>query len=303
MIEKIHEANRLRKSSQPEKALPIYRELYVHDSNMYNTAGLLHCLRKTSNFEEAIPLCDEIYEKYLDSEWCRREAIWTLIQGNLDKLEKSATIEEVTSVVKSILRFEPIEISTKWRVIRRVIKAARDHRNWRIVTNWIDKIDYQQLSNEPLIDESGLEGWSDLAIWYNLKIRSLIEIGSKEEAITLARAAIKLFQRQRTFFARLEALATFRLSRLLEAEKLYSDLCNKNKPEWWILYEYAKVLMDLGKNDLALKTMCNAVKSSNKLESLVSILYDLGELLKAMPDEINANNHFLLCKFIRQKNK
>jgi hypothetical protein len=47
----------------------------------------------------------------------------------------------------------------------------------------------------------------------------MIETGDKEQAISLAQSVINRFPRQSKFFKRLEALATARLTRLVDAEK------------------------------------------------------------------------------------
>ncbi len=291
----------MRKSGNPEEALSLYRELYSESADEYIVAGLIYCLRKTNRFDEAIPLCDLVFSDFLNNEWCRKEAIWTLIQGKLEKLDETASTEQVASVVNNIFRFNPDDAITVWRVVRRLLKTAKAHGNWKAVVTWIDKVDFQQLSDEPMRNNSGREGWSDKAIWYNYKIRSLIEFGDKEMAIRLAKEASNKYLRQHHFFSRLEALANFRLSRTKEAEQIYATLCDKAHSEWWILHEYAKVLKELGKQDLALKVMCKAATESRRLESLVSLFADIGTLCMEMGNKEAARNHFLLCKMIRQE--
>lgn len=299
--EKSLEANRLRKSGELEKALPLYRELCADARDQYSVAGLLHCLRKTNHFEEAIPLCNVVFSHFLDSEWCRNEAIWTLIQGQLEKLEEGTPVEKVVSIAHEIFSFGPTEPSTKWRIIRRVLKAAKARARWDIVSEWIDRVAPEELSDEPMKTENGREGWCDQAIWHNLKIRSMIEVGDKEKAIELSKGVSNIFPRQCRFFGRLTALATLRLSRTIEAERLYADLCNARTPDWWIMHEYAQVLKELGKRELALKMMCKAASSHQKLDSLVSLFFDLGTLCLEMENRDAACNHLSLCKFVRQE--
>ncbi|GAI63299.1 unnamed protein product [marine sediment metagenome] len=82
--EQKREANSLRKLGQIEEALPLYRELWENTGDEFDGAGLLHCLRKMKLFDEAIPLADDLLNKYPDFEWIRNESIWAYIQGALN---------------------------------------------------------------------------------------------------------------------------------------------------------------------------------------------------------------------------
>lgn len=300
-MEKRFEANELRKKGEFAKAIEVYRDICGDDSDPYVIAGLLHCLRKTSQFSEAFVLCEIVEAKHLNSVWCRNEAIWTIIQGSLERLDEQASFDEIYQLANYVMKFKPHEAQTKWRVIRHVLKSAKKHRRWEIIKEWIEKITPDQLSNSPIKDEKGREGWCEQAVWYNYKIRSLIEIGDKEEAISLAMHAAELFPRQSRFFLRLVALAKLKLSRLQEAEQLYADLSNVPKPDWWILQEYAEVLKELGKNDLALKCLCKAANLNSRVESLVSLFQDIGELCSILHNDVQAMNHYSLCKYVREE--
>ncbi len=300
-FEKSREANELRKSRQIEKALVLYRELSKDTCDPFVTAGLLHCLRKQGLFEEALPLCDDMLHQHTDSDWCKNEIIWTLIQGKLERIDESASVEETASVAEFILALNPKGSATKWRIIRRVLQAAKSRKRWDIVSHWICKVNPQELSTVPMKDDLGREGWCDQAIWHNYRVRSTIETGDKEQAISLAQTAIDRFPHQSKFFRRLEALATLRLARLVEAEKIYSNLCSTGRPDWWILHEHAQVLQELGKPEEALRLMCKAAASHKKLESLVSLFADIGVLCSELQLRKDARNHLLLCKYVREE--
>ena len=302
LMEKRYEANDLRKKGEIDKALGFYRELLGDGDDPYVVAGLIYCLRKKGDFAKAADVSARFASKHQNIPWCKREAIWALIKGKLDKLGDGASIEQICAVAEEIYGFSPIDINSKWYVIKRVLKSARADRRWDIIQTWVDKIDPEQLSAVPMKDENGREGWSDQAIWHNFQIRSMLEVGDKNQAGLLARAACARFPRQQKYFARLEALVAFRLARLLEAEKLYCEICSKGKPDWWMLHEYAETLKELGKKKDALREMCRAAASHHKLESLVTIFHHIGLLCKDNGDLTMACNHFLLYKFVRTKN-
>ena len=300
-LEMSREANELRRNGQFEKALVLYRELSKNEFDPYAAAGLLHCLRKLRLFEEALPLCGEATQKHMELDWYRNEVIWTLIQGKLRTLDESTPIDEVASVAESILVLEPKDPVTKWRIVHRVLKTAKLHKQWNLISRWIERIKPDELSTIPMKDDRGHDGWCDQAIWFNFRIRSGIEVGNKEEAILIAQRASNLFHQQGKFFKRLEALANFRLGRLVEAEGLYNNLDGAGRADWWILHEHAQVLRELGNLPKALTLMCKAALSNKKLVSLVSLFSDIGFLCQEMKLKGDARNHLVLCKYIREE--
>ncbi|MBI4528433.1 MAG: hypothetical protein HY695_31960 [Deltaproteobacteria bacterium] len=150
-------------------------------------------------------------------------------------------------------------------------------------------------------DNTGHDGWSDQALWHYLRIRSMIEVGDKTEAVSFAQNAINLFPKQQKFFRRLEALAHLRLGMLADAERLYRTLYRGGSADWWILHEHAQVLRELGKDEDALNLMCKAALSNKKLESLVALFSDIGFLCLKTEGKEDAQNHLLLCKRIREE--
>ena len=290
-----------RKNGELEKALPLYRELSKDETDSYSAAGLLHCLRKLHLFDEALPLCRRASQKHMLPDWYRKEVIWTLIQGKLNTMDNTAPIQEVVSVAKSILALEPRDYSARWRTVRPVLKTAGAHKKWDIVFEWTEKVTPDELSAEPMKDDRGRDGWCEQALWYNYRIRSMIEVGDKEQAVKLAIEAAKIFPRQAKFFKRLEALAQLRLGRFAEAELLYGKLTSGGRTDWWVLKEYGQALRELGKFQDALAAMSKAALSNGKVEALVSLFSDIGFLCRQTDLKQDARNHLLLSKHVREK--
>jgi len=120
------------------------------------------------------------------------------------------------------------------------------------------------------------------------------------ESITLADKAIQLFPKQRKFFLRLKALSYFQLGSPNEAAEIYNTLCNRVKADWWLLHEYAKVLQAQGHDEDALKLMFQAACSYYKLESMVTLFIDIGQLCYKMEKYKEARAHLVLCKYVRE---
>ena len=294
-------ATKLRKNGKLDEALPLYRELVKDDADSYSAAGLLHCLRKLRLFNEALSLCTPLSQKHIALDWYRNEVIWTLIQGKLSVIDSALPLLEAVAVAKTIFALEPKDYSARWRTVHSVLKIASSHKQWDIVFEWTKKIRPDELSITPMKDDREREGWCQQAVWNNYRIRSMVEVGDKEEAILLANKAASAFPRQAKFFKRLEALAQLRLGRFAEAELLYGKLTIGGKPDWWILREHGHVLKELGKLQEALTAMSKAALSNRKLEAMVSLFSDIGFLCRQTDLKQDARNHLVLSKQIREK--
>ena len=300
LLEQKQKANKLRKAGDFEEALYIYRNLWKETGDKFDGAGLLRCLRKLELFEEAIVLADELIVKYPDFDWCRNEVIWTYIQGILDKFNEEKPLEKVVDTAKRIMSLNPDGLAVKM-IVFKVLKSAKFSNHWETVNEWVVKIDPGSLSTKPMTDDSGREGWSDQSLWYNYRINGLIEKGDAKEAINTVDEILVRFPKQQKFFLRLKALANHLLGNLSESEKIYQNLCSGYKPDWWMLYEYAKVVRDIGRREDALKLMYQAANSNPKLESMVSLFMDIGMLCKTMGQCEDARAHLVLCEYIRNE--
>lgn len=300
IVEQKQRANELRKKGKYKDALLLYEELWKDTQDKYIGAGLLHCLRKLELFERAIPFADDIIAKYPDFEWCKKEVIWTYIHGVFEKLKKDEPLENILGLAQKLMNFNPDGLAAK-KIVFKVIKAAKALNDWETVDKWTIKLNPDILSTSPMIDSSGREGWSDQSLWYNYKIRSLIEKGQPNEALALIDQISELFPKQKKFFLRLKGLAYYHLNNLSEAKKVYQKLCSSYKPDWWLLHEYAKVLRDEGQKDEALKIMYQAANCHPKLEAMVTLFVDIGSLCKEIGKNEEARLHFTLCKYVREE--
>ncbi len=293
-------ANSLRKAGNFEESLIIYRYLWEEKGDKFDGAGLLHCLRKLELFDEAIIFAEELINIYSDFDWCRNEVIWTYISGKLVKLEESEQ-EKVLQTANLIMDLNPDGLAAKI-VVFKVLKSAKTSNDLETINEWVIKINPNSLSTIPIKDRSGKEGWNDQSIWYNYRIKGFIESGKPNEAIDLIDEILERFPKQQKFFLRLKALSYSHLGNLIEAEAVYSNLCSGRRTDWWLLHEYSKVVLDLGKKDDALKLMYQAASSNSKINLMVTLFEDIGILCKEMGMNDEALAHLILSKKIREEN-
>lgn len=304
MIESIQlndSAHKLRKAGRYSDALNLYQEVWDKSHDKYAGAGMLNCLRKLSLLDEAVSHANVLISKFPDFDWCRLEVIWTYIEAFLENLEPKVPLENVVHFANKILILNPEGFALN-KVVFTVLKAAKMVNNWAVIRQWVDKLDPSLLSTEQMEDSSGRKGWSQQALWFNYKIRSLVEKEEYYQAITLVENSSGKFPySQQKFFIRLKALAQYRLGNLIEAESLYSSLCKNNKPDWWLLYEYARVISDSGRKEEGLRKMYQAAQGSNRIEALVALFYDIGILCRDLHRNVEARDHLILSRTIREK--
>jgi len=299
-MDKPKTANDLRKEGQFTEALKIYEPAWEEKRNKFDGAGLLHCLRRLGRYDQAIPLADELIEKYSDFDWCKKEAIWTYLQGLLIPLDDNVPLGKIIDVATRIMNLGPDGIAAKMTVFK-VLKRAKEDGDWETVNAWIVKLAPDSLATTPMTDEAGREGWNDQALWYNYRIKGLIESGNYQSAAAFADDACNRFPRQKKFFARLKAITDKKQGNLDAAEKAYRDLCSVRKPDWWLLHEYALVLAEKGRKNEALDAMYGAASSNSKLELLVKLFLDIGNLSYELGLYKTGRAHAYISKHVREE--
>ena len=150
------EAKRLRQEKKYDEALPLYEELWNETGASFDGAGLLNCLRKLKQYDKAIPLAEKLVKKLPDFQWAKIEAIWTYIEGKLNKFEEDASVDEIIEIANGIMDLKPEGPAEKLAVFK-VLKAAKASGDWKIVNEWSDKLNPEILSTTPMTDEEGRE--------------------------------------------------------------------------------------------------------------------------------------------------
>jgi tetratricopeptide (TPR) repeat protein len=292
------EANNLREEKKYDAALPLYEQLWLETADQYDGAGLLRCLRKLKRYDKATPLADEMVNRFPDFQWARNEAIWTYIEGKLNNIEDGSPVAKIIEVANNIFGLSPKGFATKM-VVFKVVKAAKAAGDWQIVDEWTNKLNPETLSNAPMTDEEGREGWSDQSLWYNYRVRAMVETDKAGKVLEFIDEVINKFPRQKKFFLRLKALSLIKLHKPDDAHEIYRSLCNVRKPDWWLLHEYANILKDKNQEKEALRVMCQAAASHKKLEAMVTLFKDIGLLCKEIDLLEEARAHLVLSSLIR----
>ena len=293
-------ANDLRKSGKFPEALVLYSELHHDSPDKFTGAGYLHCLRKLKKFEEAIPFADSLVGKFPGFDWVTTEIVWTYIEGQLFQIPEDNSLSIAVHVANKILQQQPNQLASN-TVQMKVCKIAKDEKNWEVLSEWVQKVDPQTLDTKPQLLPNGREGWSQQALWYLYRITALVETGGNDDAFPFLAFALEHFPQHRKLFLRLRAQANAGIGKKEEALADYQNLCEVRRPDWWILKEYADVLVSLNRQDEALDLMYQAAQDRQDPGMMVGLFESIGDLLHQRGDNERAALHYQLTKLIREE--
>jgi tetratricopeptide (TPR) repeat protein len=295
-MENSTKANELRKSGDIDSALPIYKELWETSKDKFAAAGLLFCLRKKKKFSEALPLAQEAYLTFPGFEWCKNEYIWTLIQGKLYTFPEDGELSELITTVNRIIDLKPDEIAYKTTIFK-LLKYAKKKGDWNLINEWIIKLQPEVLNG--YTDQE--VGWNDKALWYYYRVNGLIYSRKEKEAIKILIECCDEFYKQKKHFQRLKAKAYIGLDKIDDAIGIYRSIV-QNKPDWWLLHEYASLLIKQNNIKEGFNNLIKAaISPPMKPELKVTLFYEIGSTLIQMNNTEHAILHFKLVKSIREE--
>lgn len=296
LSDKSERANDLRKEGDFVAAIPLYQELYAINPDKYNLSGLINCYRKTGRFKEAKSLADEVFDKYPDFKWGRNEYVWTLIQGPLNNFSEAGSLDDLIVIVNNILKAKPETISHNYTIFK-LLKFAKNIKNWTVLNDWITLIDPDTLEKEN-------KGWSQAELWYYYRVEALINLGCEDQALSIINENPNKIARNGVFFERLKAKAYLQLGDNENADKSYKKAMSFSRNvDWWLLQEYGTLLRKQNKKEDALSYMIKAATSRPMFTSKKVTLYsNIAELFIEQNNDDHAYIHLLLAKNLREEN-
>ncbi|NQU05465.1 MAG: hypothetical protein HQ568_05170 [Calditrichaeota bacterium] len=300
IFEKKQLANKLRKAKKYSDAIAIYEPLWEVSDDPYIGVGYLACLRKLKQFQKAIPLAAELWQKFPELDWCKVEVAWTKVQGELLPISENENLQKVIDKAKSILEMKPDHLARKFTILR-VLKCSTAKKDWDCAKEWIDLLDPKNLSDNPM-DIHGRKGWSDQEIWYNYKIKCLLKQNDPQSALNLCNSLEGKFLKNAMYFSRLKALSYKLLGKIDSALETYKAICDTPRPPSWLLHEYGKLIRDSNKDKEALVEFCRAAIFGQSLPHMIKLFSDIGNLFVKLGESCLAVYHYQLTKLIRLDN-
>lgn len=297
-----YNANTHRKAGNFAEALAIYQDLWnsgIQDE--YIAAGILQCLRKLHSIADALKFCDSVASRFPGSEWLRQESSWTYSEYIKEMAEAEVALSTLHAIGEKAIVFKPVPNAFN-QIAFRIMNAAKIAKDWKTLLIWVDRVDPSTLSSVGMKLPDGKEGWSYLARYSNYRIIALIGNKRADEAIPLCQKALNDFLHQYKQFAYNLARAYSAIGAYEKARDAYLELCRKIRPDFYILFEFGKVMRHLSRNDEALALMIMAAKSNQKPDYMVGYFVELGDLFEETGRETAARDHYMLATAIRIRN-
>lgn len=176
------------------------------------------------------------------------------------------------------------------------------------IIRWLNQIDPEVLSSEPLIiqqnENSKMELASQRETLWALRTQVLYEAGWYTECIDMCNQALaQPFQwhyNNDIWITRRKALSYEALGQFAEAIGIYGKALI-HREEWFIQYEYARLLKTQGENDKSLERAARALLAEGQLASKIHLIRFVAQLLEELGHSTEAALHYQLWIGIYQE--
>lgn len=310
-------ASEFRKNMQYFEALNLYQELWYNHRDVCNEWegwGLATCLRKLGDTAKALEICREIYQIKPDFENGKNLYAWCIYDTEIKKDDEQIEKEEKNffKAANAILKltsqdqYSPYG-KTIFRVIDYITKKNTSYPANDIL-QWVDKLDPQYLSKDPFSfvdkEQKHREIPSDQEKWYGIKTKALHKDGAYEQCIVLCEKAFteinNFHYNNDTWLKRRIALSKAHLGdKKTAADELESIL--KNRKEWFIQHELARIYYDLGEIEKALAYAIDSALNFGKDENKWELFVLMAQILNEQGKVDDAKKHLLFAAKLRKE--
>jgi tetratricopeptide (TPR) repeat protein len=334
------------KAKEYDLALSYFREHKTAFSNEeiggneYLISDMLSCLRHTFNFGAAFKFLDIynvkingdtkeriltsygwlLYSKYkaensdtiheYDEDFFEDEDADITFNHRLDKSELIKRIEELMPLLRAInTQYSYTVISNLFTIVLKSEKK-KPAPNWKLVNEFCDLINPDDLSTECTTIEvlrkgqkKDMELASDKENWFAFKSKALMKLGRYQECFEISKRGLETFDKfhysNDIWFSRRVALSKRNLGNTEDTIAELKKILRKKK-EWFIQKELAELLFEAGETEEAFTYSIRSINNFGDLEYKVDLLYLIGRILISKKEEEMAFKHFSLSKLIRQ---
>jgi tetratricopeptide (TPR) repeat protein len=312
------QASALRKQRNYEEAVALYGTLWEENRdqcNEWDGWGYAFSLRKLGRSQQALEVCQEALPLNPNLDHLTSLCGWCLYDVEIRRTDAEIQQNEgrFLQAAEEILQLgKPGKFSAHARTLMRVIDYYRQKLTTPAskILEWCDRIQPEQLSNEPGHGPDGkgrtVEYASDREKWYSCRCKALFDLGRYEECIELAGQALaafpKLHHDNDVWFKWRIALSKAELGdREIAISELEALLSRKR--DWFVHHKIAQYLLDLGRTGEALNRAVAAAlgPGPSDLGFKWELYLLMGRIFQARGEMDQARAHVLLAAKVRQE--
>ncbi len=306
----MEEPDELRKAKKYEQAATLYKQLWndgVEEANVWDGWGYAYCLRQMGEFAEAKTVCRRVLEIQPDFARAKQVLAWCIYASEVkipnDQIRNNE--QQFVHSAKSILDLvAQDQYSPYTHTIFKVIDYLKDKPTSQAanILTWLGKLNPEYLGQECLAftDETGKrrELASHLETWFAHRTKALLDhkrYNDCRQACEQALSKVASFHYDNDVWFRWRiALCDVHTGQREEAIEKLKELARR-KREWFIEYELAELLFNLGRTEEALVFAVSAAlgHGEDKMKGKLYLL--LGEISEAQQETERAQQHILLA--------
>jgi cold shock CspA family protein/tetratricopeptide (TPR) repeat protein len=276
----------------------LYHQLWDQRGDAYSGSRYAHCLRKAGHPEAALKVARQVAQVHPDDVYVHREIVWALYDAEFKPARERDDLGAMVQAGQQILELTDEKLPTRL-VTFPVISLAKDKSRWRLVSEWCDQLNSDQLSTEPR-EIGGRRVISEREQWYFAKVKSLMKLERWSEARELGLEAKQAFPRKRDF-ARWAALALAGEGDVTEAIAELEALAEYGRPEWYLWHNLSELEFQAGRVEDAFRTACRAALARGEDKAKVGLYAFVGQVALELKLFEVAAQHVALTRLVRDR--
>lgn len=310
----LREASSLRKQGRYSESVDLYASLWSNQNAQFSewdVWGYAFSLRKLGRSSEALMICREMNRIKPDFKPIGDLYGWCLYDIEISRNDEEIEANEVVflEAASEIINLTSQgQYSPYTRTVLKVVEYLKSKSSYpdKRILEWTDKLNPEELSDKPFIhdiDGKIYEYASDREKWYSYRCKALLEAGRFRDCVDLGQKAINQFT---TFHYDNDVWFRWYISKSMSAlgnkEQALGELQTllSRKNDWFVQYEIAQLLFELGRLDESITYALDAALNAGDIEYKWELFVLLSRLFKSQLDLDDAKKHLLLAFKIRQ---
>lgn len=306
-------AKEYRRRGQYDKALILYKNI-IKDYEIKEIDNWLgweyaDTLKKCGELDSAIEMCKAIYKKDNNFKYGKDLLAWCLYEKFFrnEDIVNIIKLEDIAKFIINIVERDGDRTPYNKVVIRMINKFKKPFNSQKIL-KWLQKVDINYLSNEPIKykvkDGKYLECASPFEEWYFLYCKALYNNNKYKECLEYIDKAFKKVNKFHNSYdvwlKRLEYLSLESMGNVKEAIEKVNILIKSNEV-WIFYYDLAKMHMLLNENNKAIFYLSRALLFNGEDKAKINVYETMGQVLLEGNRYKEAKMHLLFGKQIRLK--